>query len=188
MTRYLMFLFILTFCGMGFAQEPELSKKEQRKLKKQMKKEMKAEEAEKQAVIVSLMVEYHRFVLEADQLRNRRGTTVNVPSTINYIACDSINGVIQIGSDRYVGLNGVGGITIEGSVVGYEYTFNEKSGSYNVSFNVRSSTGTYDVRMSVYADGRADATVSANWPGKLNYLGNLVPPRASRVYKGTPTY
>ena len=138
----------------------------------------------KKAEVVRAMVEYRRFVLEADRLRDKRGNTVNVPSTLNFIALDSINGVIQIGSNGYVGMNGVGGITVEGPVSNYQYTQNQKNKVYNVSYVVRSVTGTYDVRMTVYPEGRADATISSAWPGQVNYNGYLVPPGLSRVYKG----
>jgi hypothetical protein len=185
MKRILMLLTVLLMAIPTFSQEQELSKKEQKKLEKELKKEQKAKEAAQKAMVIGLMVEYQRFVLEADRLRDKRGNTVNVSSMINFIASDSINGVIQIGSQHYAGLNGVGGITVDGPISNYKYTFNEKSGSYSVSYNVRSSVGTYDVRMTAYADGRADATISSTWPGRVNYSGYLVPPAGSKVYKGT---
>lgn len=168
----------------AISQGQELSKKEQRKLQKELKKEQQAEEAAKKAALVDLMVEYRQFVLEADQLRDKRGNTVNVPSMINFIALDSIHGVIQIGSNQYVGMNGVGGITVEGPISNYKSTRNEKSGVYNISYMLRSTTGSYDVRLSISPNGRADASVSSNWPGRVNYIGYIVPPATSRVYKG----
>jgi len=168
----------------AYSQEQELSRKEKRKLEKELKKEQQAEEAAMKAQVVGLMVEYQRFVLEADRLMDKRGNSVQVSSNLNFVACDSINGVIQIGQNSYVGMNGVGGITIEGPISKYEYTFNEKNGVYNVSYYLRSSTGTYDVRLVCFADGRADATVSSTWPGQLKYSGFLVPPGQSRVFKG----
>lgn len=183
MKQFIIFLIAFLLAAPAFSQE--LSNKEQRKLQKQLKKEQQAEEAAKTAAVVGLMVEYQRFVLEADQLRDKRGNTVNVSPSINFIACDSINGVIQIGSNSYVGQNGVGGITVEGPISNYKYTTNEKNGTYNVSYNVRSTVGHYDVRMTVFSNGRGDATVSSTWPGQLNYIGNLVPPSISKVYKGT---
>lgn len=188
MKKLLFVLISLVLSIQGIAQDAGLSKKEIRKFQKEMKKERQAEEAAQKAALVSLMVEYQQFVLEADRLRDRRGNTVNVSSMINYISNDSVNGVIQIGSDRYIGYNGVGGITLEGPVSNYEYVLDEKNGSYQVKFNVRSATGTYDVRMTVFRDGRADATVTSNWPGNLNYLGYLVPPSQSKVYKGRSSF
>jgi hypothetical protein len=166
----------------------ELSKKEQKKLEKELRKEQQAKEAELQSALVRLMVENQRFVLEANRLRDKRGNMVNVSSNINFVAVDSLSGVLQIGNNAYVGLNGVGGITEEGQVAGYQYTLNEKNGTYNVRYNLRSPGGNYDVQMVVYSNGRADATVTSTWPGRLNYSGFLVAPGASRVWKGTTRY
>ena len=107
----------ITLTISAFSQEQELSRKEQRKIQKELKKEQQAEMATKRAVEVGLMVEYGRFVLEANKLRDKRGNTVDVPAMLNFIATDSTTGVIQIGSYQYVGLNGVGGLTIEGPLV-----------------------------------------------------------------------
>jgi hypothetical protein len=169
----------------AFAQEQELSKKQQKELQKQLKKEQQAEEATKRALMVGLMVEHRQFVLEADRLKDSQGNTVSVSSMINFIACDSVVGVIQVGSNSYVGSNGVGGITVEGPISNFKSTFNEKNSTYAVSYTVRSTSGTYDVRISVYSDGRADAMVSSNWPGRITYSGYLVPPSVSKVFKGT---
>jgi hypothetical protein len=170
------------------ATAQELSKKEQKALNKELKKEQQAKESAMKAQMVALMVEHQQFVLEANRLRDKRGNTVNVSSTINFIAVDSIAGVLQIGSNAYVGMNGVGGITAEGPIDNYRFSFNEKSASYNVSYVLRTSAGTYDVRMVVYSDTRAEATVTSNWPGRLNWSGFLVAPGVSRVYKGTSRY
>lgn len=166
----------------------EMSKREQRKLNKELKKEQQAQEAEMQSTLVRMMIENQRFVLEANRLRDKRGNMVNVSSTINFIAVDSLQGVLQIGSNAYVGLNGVGGITEEGSVSNYEYSYNERNGSYNVKYFLRSPGGNYDVQLVVYSNSRADATVSSTWPGRLTYSGFLVPPGTSRVWKGTTRY
>lgn len=164
----------------------ELSKKEQKQLEKELKKEQKAEELAKKAEVVTAMVQYHRFVLEANMLKDKRGNSLIVSSDINFIAADSISGVIQVGSNGYVGRNGVGGITVEGSIADYKYTKHEKSGSFSVSYYLRTPVGSYDVRLTVYPDGRANANVSSTtWGDKLSYSGFLVPPGISRVYKGT---
>lgn len=163
----------------------ELSKKEQRKLAKELKKEQQAEEAAQKAQIVGVMVHYQRFVLEANTLKDKRGNSVQVSSNLNFIASDSISGVIQVGSNSYIGSNGVGGVTVEGSISEYKYTKNEKSGSYSISYYLRTPVGSYDVQMTASPNGRADASVSSTtWGDKLNYSGFLVPPAMSRVYKG----
>jgi len=185
MRKLVILMIALLIAVTAFSQEQELSKKEKKKLEKELRKEQEAKDAEMKSQVVALMVEYQRFVLEADRLRDSKGNQVNVSPTINFVANDSITGVIQIGSNSYVGMNGVGGITAEGPVSNYKYTFIEKSKTYNVSYNIRSTIGNYDVRMTIFSDGRADATVSSSWPGQLHYTGYVVPPIQSRVYKGT---
>lgn len=164
----------------------ELSKKEKKQLEKELKKEQKAEEAAQKAKVVDAMVHYQQFVLEANTLRDKRGTQIQVSSNINFVAADSLTGVIQVGSNTYIGRNGVGGVTVDGSISDYKYTLHEKSGSYNVSYFLRTPVGSYDIRITAYPDGRADADVSSTtWGDKLRYSGFLVPPGMSRVYKGT---
>jgi hypothetical protein len=179
-------LIIAALCLLSVSSfSQELNKKEQRKLYKEIKKEQEAEEAALKAEFVKIMLHQRRFVLEAEQLRDRGGNMVFVSSMINFVAADSISGVIQVGSNTYVGLNGVGGITLEGRISNYEFTYNEKKGSHFLKYNLQTSSGTYDVRMNISAVGRADATISSSWPGKLTYVGNIVPPASSRVFKGS---
>ena len=163
----------------------ELNRKEQRKLEKELKKEQKATEAAQKAEVVTAMVELQRFVLEANTLRDKRGNSIPVSSNINFISADSISGVIQVGSNTYIGQNGVGGITVSGSISEYRFTRHERSGSYNISYMLRTPVGSYDVQMTARPDGYADATVrSTTWGDQLRYSGYLVPLGLSRVFKG----
>jgi len=184
MKRVIIFVLAALITLPAFTQE--LSKKEQKQLEKELKKEQKAEKAAQQAAVVDAMVLYHKFVLEANTIRDKRGSSIQVSSKINFVASDSISGVIQVGSNTYIGANGVGGVTVEGSIADYKYTKNEKNGSYYITYYLRTPLGSYDVRMTAFSDGRADADVaSTTWGDKLRYSGYLVPPGISRVYKGS---
>jgi hypothetical protein len=184
MKKSIIFLLVALLAFPAFSQE--LSKKEQKKLQKELRKEQKADVLAQMAVVVDAMVEYQRFVLETNVLKDKRGNSLNVSSNINFIAADSLQGVIQLGSNNYIGRNGVGGVTVEGNIAEYRYTKNEKSGSYNISYYLQTPVGSYDVRLTAYPDGRASADVSSTtWGGKLTYSGYLVPPGISRVFKGT---
>jgi len=184
MKRIIVVLLAMLFAFPAFSQE--LSRKEQKKLEKELKKEQQAEEAAKMATVVDAMVLYQRFVLEAHTLRDKRGNSLQVASNINFIAADSLTGVIQVGSNTYIGRNGVGGVTVDGSITEYKYTRHKKSGSYNISYYLRTPVGSYDVTITAYPDGRANADVrSTTWGDRLRYSGNLVPPGISRVFKGS---
>lgn len=164
-----------------------LSKKEQRQLAKEKRKAEQEVIDAKQREITALMLEHQRFVLEANYVAGKSGSRTPVNSTINFVIIDSTEATLQLGSPWGMGINGVGGVTVDGNVTRYELNKkeNKKGVSYNVTLYIMSSIGTYDIQMWVSQSGRADATVRGNVSGQLTYSGQLVPLSQSRVYKGT---
>lgn len=171
----------------GQDESLSLSKKEQKKLAKEKRKAEQAAEDEKQGELTALMIDYQRFVLEADNLSDKTGSRIPVSSTLNFIIIDSTKATLQLGSPWGSGVNGVGGVTVDGTVTRYlsNKKENNKGTSYNVTLYIMTSFGTYDIQMWVSNSGRADATVRGNVSGQLTYSGQLVPLSKSRVYKGT---
>lgn len=163
------------------AQDEKLSKKEKRKM------ERKAEQARVYERTGNLL-DSMQFVLEADYLNNQRGYRVVVPNTLNFIKIDSNDAVLQVGRNSGMGSNGLGGTTAEGNISRYEVNKNEKKRTYDVRMNVNTNIGHYDVFMLVSADGRARATISGVYPGKLTWEGDIVSLEDSRVYKGRTSY
>ncbi|GJM63786.1 hypothetical protein PEDI_43380 [Persicobacter diffluens] len=162
----------------------QLTKKEQRKLAKQQKREAEELYEQQMALVTKKMVEGSAFVLEANMLFDKYGASVNVNSNVNFISIANGKGVMQLSFNNVaVGLNGIGGVTLDGKV--NNYTFKEnKNGGYSVRFSLFGSGGNYDVSMSVMPGGQATATIRGNWSRELKYQGNLVPVDQSRVYKG----
>jgi len=175
-----------------FSQDGKASKadiNEQKAYEKQKKKDERELERQQNMEITSKMIKLQRFVLEADYLSNKYGNKTPVSPTINFIMVDSLNATIQVGSAYSIGYNGVGGETVNGRVTKYEYDFvGKKKDSYNISMNIISSVGIYDIHLQVNPEGHADATIRGNWSGQLNYYGNLVPLGVSKVYKGMSRY
>ncbi len=134
------------------------------------------------------MLKNRDFVLEADYLANRMGDRVPVTSSLNFISVDSANSVLQIGSNTGMGYNGVGGVTAEGNITRYKLQTDQKRKSFYLSFSVTTAIGSYDINMSIGADGYANATLSGIRSGQLIYTGYLVPTGQSSVYKGYNTY
>jgi hypothetical protein len=182
-------LFILIMLPiMAFSQDEGevLSKKEMRELQKEKKKALRKEEQEQQEAVTKAMIENHRFVLEADYISGKNGASRPVNSSLNFVIIDSLKAIMQLGSNNSSGINGVGGITLEGQVSKYTFTKLEKknNNSYSVTLYITSSLGIYDIQMWVTPSGRATATVRGNVSGSLTYSGSLVPLGLSRVYKG----
>jgi hypothetical protein len=190
MRSFATILLIFVFTLGAFAQNDQpLSKRELKKLQKEQKKAEAAAQMEAQLILTTALVEGQRFVLEADFLSDQKGSRIPVQSTINFIAVDSNRSTLQFGSANMVGVNGVGGATLEGNIGNYQYaTVGKQKNNFNVTFNVMTSLGTFDFSLMIGPDGRADATVRGNWGGQLNYHGKLIPVEVSRVYKGMPVY
>ena len=67
------------------------------------------------------------FVLEADNVTFRSGNTVLVNSTTNFISVKGNRAVVQISPSNYAsGPNGVGGVTVQGSISNYQIQTDKK--------------------------------------------------------------
>ena len=159
--------------------------------RKQRKAERKAQAELQEKVLFTLLdsaVANRNWVLEANRLQGKYGSTVNVSSSINFVAVEGEKAFIQLGSNSGMGNNGVGGITIDGTVSTYKLTKDPKSG-YTIKINVMSAIGIYDVLIRTNNTGlQSTAEVRSNRGGRGSYLGELVPKQNSRVYKGRSVF
>jgi hypothetical protein len=146
------------------------------------KKEKRKVEMEKQYQLTKHMLENKSFVLEADFLQDKYGNRAFVSSTINFVAVDSSEAVIQIGLNHRIGPNGVGGVTAKGRISKWE--LHENKNSFSITMNVMTSIGIYDLRFSISPSGNATALLTGLRPGQLTFDGNVVPLEESSVYEG----
>lgn len=157
-----------------------LSKKEARALKKQLKEAELIEQFDSLAELLNS----RQFVLEANFLDNLKGRRAYVVSNLNFIKVDTTYSVIQIGSNRGIGYNGVGGVTAEGNISRWKLSSDEKKKSFYLEMSVVTNIGIYDVFMDIFVDGEASAVISGLRPGRLQYDGRIVPLDESAVYQG----
>ena len=76
------------------------------------------------------------FVLEADNVQFRNGSTVFVNSSTNFISVKGNRAVVQISPSNFAaGPNGLGGVTVDGMISGQEIRTDSK-GRITYSFNV----------------------------------------------------
>jgi hypothetical protein len=167
---------ILFLSSVTFAQENKLSKEEQKALKK--------EKNLFNFMVIDSMLQRRSFVIEADYLENRYGERRPVQSNLNFIMVDSSNVVLQTGSDRINGSNGVGGVTAEGNVRDLNIVKNTKNYSFNLRFTIVTTIGIYDVDMTIYSNQLAKATITGLTSGKLVYNGRIKNLYDSQVYRG----
>lgn len=126
------------------------------------------------------------FVVEADALTFRGGTRVYVNSTTNFISVNGDRGVVQISPSNFVsGPNGVGGITVDGTISGYEVNI-DKKGVVHITMNISGVGINARVDISLYPGSNdAYAVVSPNFNSQnIRIEGKLVPYGLSRTFEG----
>lgn len=172
-----------------------LSKKEQKKAEKQRKKEEKERKKAKKEEEKRLKkarkeymdsVEYSilrnaiddmHFVIVADRLRFRRGGTANVNSTTNFILVQGDKATVQLAFEHgFSGLNGLGGITVEGNITNVKKQF-DKKGNLVFSMMVSGTAISADVAFTLPKDGSScDATVTSTfYRPRITFSGRLRP-------------
>jgi len=148
------------------------------------RKEKKDSIAESQYRLNKYMLENRNFVLVASYLQDKRGNRRIVNSTINFVAIDSTTAIIQVGSDYRNGPNGVGGVTAKGKITRWVLTENKKQKSFNLSVNVSTSIGFYDLFFSISLWGNNTARLTGLSAGELTFEGSVEPYSTSQVYEG----
>ena len=131
-------------------------------------------------------VQNRDFVLEADQVTFKNGNTVFVNSNTTFISVKGNRAVVQISPSNFsAGPNGVGGVTVDGSISGMQRMV-DKKGRTTISFNV---TGIgINAQIEVYmtpGTNRASATIYPNFNSNTVWVeGDIVPYQNSDVFEG----
>ena len=124
---------LLAGAGTGYAQSQDANSR------KMARKQMKAEQDARDRLAYEesrKAIEAKEFVLEADQVSFKSGSTAQVSSNTNFVAVQGDKAVVQVAFDIPVsGPNGLGGVTVSGSTSDYRQSV-DKKGNIRVSMNV----------------------------------------------------
>lgn len=179
-------LLLGTMAGSLYAQETKAERKAKRDAKRA---QMKAEEqVENQISYEDAVAALNgkQFVLEADQVMFRNGQTAFVNANTNFVLVNKENGTVQVAFNTvYPGPNGIGGVTVDGTVSGFESS-TDKHGNVNCSFSIMGVGISAQIFLTL-TDGSNNATVtiSPNFNGNnMTLTGNLVPLEQSDIFKG----
>ena len=126
------------------------------------------------------------FVLEADQVTFKNGNTVFVNSNTTFIAVKGNRAVVQISPSNFSsGPNGVGGVTVDGSISGMQRMV-DKKGRTTISFNVMGIG--INAQIEIYmtpGTNQASATIYPNFNSNTLWVdGEIVPYENSDVFEG----
>lgn len=126
------------------------------------------------------------FVLKVNRATFKRGRSTMVSETTNFISLKKKRAVIQLAFDIPVwGPNGLGGITVEGTISNVSIRTDKKGNTY-YRFNVSGIAVSAMVDITLYNGGNsANAVVSPNFNSNRIMLdGNIVPFSGANIFKG----
>lgn len=154
----------------------------------QSRQDRKAMQAAEDSVRFAATVETMKnmdFVLEADRLVLSRGQNVLVNSMTNFVSVKGDRAVIQVAPFNGPGANGVGGVTVDGTVSDLQYRVSKK-GNVTLSMYVSGAVASCKVTFSLPKGGttatvRIDPNYSSN---DISLVGRIVPTALSHVYEG----
>ena len=132
-------------------------------------------------------VQNRDFVLEADQVTFKNGSTVFVNSTTTFISVKGNRAVVQISPSNFSsGPNGLGGVTVDGNISGMQRMV-DKKGRTTISFNVMGLGINAQIeRYLVPGTNRATATIYTNFNSNTVWVeGDIVTYANSNVFEGS---
>lgn len=183
--KNLILLLIVLIAGTNFTQAQTTDKEERARLRQERKAE--------QEMLDSLLfeqakqsIENKKFVLEADRVMFKHGTTAYVTSNTNFVMVNEDKATVQIAFNVPVsGPNGIGGVTVDGLLSDFNME-EDKKGNLTVEFNV-SGVG-ISARISIsLPKGSSSATINVLPTFNSNRLtlsGHIIPLEHSSVFKG----
>lgn len=160
-------------------QDKKLSKKEKKLMEARIDSAFNAEAIQ--------AINDTAFTIEADQVMFKRGYTAHVTASTNFIAVRGDNAIVQVAFNVPVsGFNGLGGITVEGSISRYEVN-KDKKGNVFVRMGVMGKGISAQLFISLWKGAnKATVSIQPNFnSNKLTLSGMMWKPERSNVFKGT---
>ena len=170
-------------------QNVESWKQDMQKFSAKIKQEHKLNElADSLASIQAIAAMRNQdFVLQIDNVTFSNGNTVYVNSNINFLSVKGDRAVVQISPSNFApGPNGLGGVTVDGIISGYQI-MTDKKGRVNLTYNV-SGIG-LNAQIEVYivpGSSSAQATVYPNFNSNTLWIsGTVVPYENADIMEGS---
>ncbi len=170
------------------AQEMTQDSTKSKKQERHDRKQAKALEFEREKIEVRQMAEQRNLVLEANTLSGKFGYNAVSVGANNYILIDSSFFILQTSSPGFVGQNGIGGVTIRGTIESYEVTEGGKN-SINIIAQVNTfGLGPATIALNLIGKENCRATFSTASGLVLNLMGPISKLSEAKVYQGIRLY
>jgi hypothetical protein len=193
--KKVLFLTMLLSLGITMATFAQTSKEARAARREALKKERearKALEAQQDSIAFLKAVEALKagsFVLEADNVAFPNGITRYVSSNTNYVQVDNGEGIVQTAFTNFAynpGPNGLGGVTVEGTISGLEMK-QDKHGNYFYNYTIQGIAVSATVFITLTGGtNQASVQISPNFNNNnMTMTGHLLPLDESDVFQGT---
>lgn len=192
-------LFVVAWLSMlcGEAMMAQTTRQERREAWKEARAQRRAEEKALEAVQDSVAfvkaveaLKAGNWVLEADNVVFRNGMLRFVSSNTNYVAVQNGEGTVQTAFNNFVySPNGLGGVTVEGSVSGQQIS-SDKDGNIYMNFSIFGGAISATLNLTLTGGtNEASIYISPTFNGNtLTMNGNLVPYDEATVFEGTTSW
>lgn len=159
--------------------------KEKRKMTREERKLARQKEDEKLFQTAIDALKKQDFVLEAQTLTFKKGQTISVTPSTNFISMSGDRATVQVSFVTGRPLqNGLGGVTVEGKVSDIKMS-TDKKGRVSYSFYVQGLGISAYVNISLVGNNKASATILPSFHSNTLILnGNLVPSEKSNTFEG----
>ncbi len=181
---------MLVFIGASttiYAQESKSeSRRGERKAQRDAEKAREKIEEERAYANAAQAIKDRKFVLEADRVTFKRGRSAFVTSNTNFILLNGDRASVQIAfNGAFAGPNGIGGVTVDGTV-GEVKTTTDKKGNVTCNFSVTGVgiSAQVSIRLT-HGSNNVSATVNPNFnSNRLTLDGKLIQLSESNIFKG----
>lgn len=126
------------------------------------------------------------FTLEADKVIFKYGQIAYVNSNTNFVSVNKHDAVVQVAFNvPFSGPNGIGGVTVQGSMSGYKVS-TDKKGTTTVSMSVMGVGISAQIWITMYkGTHEASVDILPNFNSRrITLNGVLLPLEKSNVYQG----
>lgn len=132
-------------------------------------------------------IEMKNFILEADHVMFKYGTTAFVSPNTNFVAVKGDKAVVQVAFNIPIsGPNGLGGVTVNGTISGYKQT-TDKKGDIYVSMNVMGTgiSAQVDIQLDKGSNNASVDIIPNFSSNRFSLTGDLLPMSKANVFKGS---
>ncbi len=172
------------------AQTQSLTKKEKRRLEQMRRKKEKTKQREAAHAYYLQLLQKKYFVFEADYLTDTQGNSFILTPSINFMAVKGDSVVLQFGFDNVIGWNGVGGITVRGTLNHYQIQEGKKNSGINMRTDVRIIGPGLPPHINLYVsdDGTGQMTLVTGDGTQLTLYGRVVSPDEAAIFQGVSLF